>query len=88
MLSELTKESGGLERVDTVDLLVSLPQLWEQYPRIPEHLNGLRDGQKKAKRAGLSFSDNILVAIASSLLLKTKSLPKDLPKWDRKPPED
>ena len=27
MLSELTKASGGLERVDTVDLLVSLTQL-------------------------------------------------------------
>ena len=28
MLSELTKASGGLERVKTVNLLVSLTQLW------------------------------------------------------------
>ena len=28
ILSELTKASGSLERVDTVDLLVSLTQLW------------------------------------------------------------
>ena len=52
MLAELTKASSGLERFDTVDLLVSLTQLWEKYPCVPEYLNGLRDGQKKAKRAG------------------------------------
>ena len=55
MLAELTKASGGLERVDTVNLLVSLTQLWEQDPCITEYLNGLRDVQKKAKRAGLPF---------------------------------
>ena len=82
MLSEITKASSGLEQVDTVVLLVSLTQLWEQYLRVPEYLNSLRDGQNKAKRAGLPFSDNLLVAIASSLLLKSNSFPKDHPKWD------
>ena len=66
MLDEINKASGGLKLVDTVDLLVSLTQLWEQEPRIPEYLNGLRDGQKKAKRAGLPFSDNLLSAITFS----------------------
>ena len=42
MLSELTKEIGSLEQVDTFDLLVSLTQLWEQDPCVPEYLNGLR----------------------------------------------
>ena len=65
MLAHLTKASGGLKRVDTVNLLVSLKQLWEQDPHIPEYLNGLRDGQKKVNRAGLPFSDNLLAAIAS-----------------------
>ena len=32
MLSELTKASGGLERFDVVDLIVSITQLWEQDP--------------------------------------------------------
>ena len=80
MLTELTKSSGGLERVDTVDLLVSLTQLWEQDPRVPEYLNGLRDGQKKAKRAELPFLDDLLAAITSSLLLKANYSPKDRPK--------
>ena len=84
ILSDLTKASSDLERIDTVDLLVSLTQLWEQDPRIPEYLNGLRDGQKKAKRAGLPFSDDLLAAIAPSSLLKSNSFPKNRPKWDGK----
>ena len=88
MLSDLTKAISGIEKVDTVDLLVSLMQLWEQDPRVPEYLNGLRDGQKKAKRASLPFSDDLFVAITSSLLLKSNSFPKDRPKWDDKIPED
>ena len=86
ILSELTKASGGLERVDTVDLLVSLTKLWEKDTRVPEYLNGLRDGQKMAKRADLPFSENLLVAITSSALLKSNSFPKDCPKWDGKIP--
>ena len=88
MLADITKASGGLERVNTVDLLVSLTQLWEQNPRVPEYLNGLRDGQKNSKRSGLPFSDNLLSAIASSSLLKANSFPKDRPNLDRKIPED
>ena len=87
MLSEITISISGLERVDTVDLLVSLTQLWDKYPRVPEYLNGLRYGQKKEKRAGLPFSDDLLAAIASSLLIKSKLFPKDRPKWDGKIPE-
>ena len=51
-------------------------------------MNGLRYGQKKAKRAGLPFSYNLLAAIASSLLLNAKSFSKDRPKWDGKILED
>ena len=88
MLAKLTKANGGLERVDTANLLVSLTQLLEKYPRVPEYLNGIRDGQKKAKRASLTFLDGLLAAIASSLLLKANSFPKDRPKWDSNIPED
>ena len=86
ILSDLTKASSDLERIDTVDLLVSLTQLWEKDPRVPEYLNGLRDGHKKAKCAGLPFSDELLAAITSSLLLKANSFPKDRPKWYGKIP--
>ena len=51
-------------------------------------LERARDVQKKAKRAGLSFSDNLLATIASSSLLKENSFPKGRPKWDGKIPED
>ena len=88
ILSELTKASGCLKRVDIVDLLVSLTQLWEQDSLVSEYLNGLRDGQKKAKRSCLPFSDDLLAAIASSSLLKSNLFPKDRPKWDGKIPED
>ena len=88
MLTELTKASGGLKRVDTVNLLVSLTQLWDQDPRVPEYLNSLRDDQKKAKRAGLPFSDDLLATIASSSLLKSNSFPKYRPKWNGKISKD
>ena len=88
LLAELTKANGGLERVNTVKLLVSFTQLWAQDPRVPEYLNGLRDGQKKVKRTGLTFLDDLLAAIASSSLLKANSFPKDRPKWYGKIPED
>ena len=88
MLYELTKASGGLKQVDTVELLFSLTQLWEQDPRVPEYLNGLRDVQKKEKRAGLPFSDDLLATSTSSSLLKLNSFPKDRPNWDSKIPED
>ena len=70
MLAKLTKVSGGLEQVNTVNLLVSLTQLWEQDPLVPEYLNGLRDGQKNTKRAGLPFLEDLLAAITYSFLLK------------------
>ena len=88
MLAKLSKASGVLERVDTFDLLVSLNQLWEQDPCITEYLNGIKDGHKKAKRAGLPFLDNLLAAITSSLPFKSNSIPKDCPKRDGKIPED
>ena len=45
MLDQLTTASGGLKRVDIVDLLFSLAHLWEQDPRVSEYLNALRDAQ-------------------------------------------
>ena len=62
-------------------------QLWEQDPHVPEYLNGLRDCQKKAKRAGLPFLDDLLAAIAYYSLLKPNSFPKGRPKWDGKIPK-
>ena len=38
MLAELTKASSGLKLVATVNPLVSLTQLWEQDPCVPEYL--------------------------------------------------
>ena len=59
-------------------------QLWEQDPHVPEYLNGLRDCQKKSKRAGLPFLDDLLAAISSYSLLKPNLFPKGRPKWDGK----
>ena len=84
ILVKLTKTSGGLERVDTVDLLVSITEMRDQDPHVSEYLNGLKDGKKKAKRSSRPFSDNLIAAITSSSLLKAKSFPKDRPKWDGK----
>ena len=88
MISELTKASDSLKRVNTVDLLVSLTQQWEKDPRVPEYLNVLMDIQNKAKHAGLPFADDSLADIASSSLLKSNLFPRDRPKWDGKIPED
>ena len=88
MLAQLTTASGGLERVDIVDLLFSLAHLWEQDPRVPEYLNALKDTQRKSVRAGLPFSEDLLTAIGSSSLLKANSSPKDRATWDGKDPEE
>ena len=88
MHSNLTKSSGSHNQADTVNLLVSLTQLWEQDPHVPEYLNGLRDGQKRENLVGLLFSDNLLAAITSSLLLKANSSTKGRPKWDGRILED
>ena len=88
MLLKITKASGGLKWVDTVDLLVSLTQMWEQDPSVIKSFNGLRNGQKKAKRVSLPFSDDLLAAITSYSLLKSNYFPKDRPKWDGKIPKD
>ena len=78
------KKKRGISIILT--LLVSLTQLWEQDSRILEYLHGLRDIQKKAKRAGRPFSGKLLAAIASSSLFKANSFSKDCSKWDGKIP--
>ena len=88
MLAQLTTASGGLKRVNIIDLLFSLDHLWEQDPCVPEYLNALKDAQKKSVCAGLPFTDNLLTAIGSSPLLKANSLPKDRAMWDGKDPVD
>ena len=88
MLAQITTASGGLERVNIVDLLFSLAHLWEQDPRVPKYLNALKDAHKKSVRAGLPFSDDLLTAIGSSSLLKANSFPKDCATWDGKEPAE
>ena len=88
MLAQLTTASGGLKRVDIVDLLFSIAHLWEQDPRFPEYLNALKDAQKKSVRAGLPFSKYLLTAICSSSLLKANSFPTDRATWDGKEPAE
>ena len=88
MLAQLTTASGGLERVDIIDILFSLARLLEQDPRVPEYLNALKDAQKKFVCAGLLFTDNLLTLIGSSSLLKVNSFSKDRATWDGKDPAD
>ena len=88
MLAQLATASGGLERVEIIDLLFSLAHLWEQDPCVPEYLNALMDAQKKSVHAGLPFSDDLLIAIGSSSLLKANSFPKDRATWDGKDPAE
>ena len=88
MLYQLTTASGGLKRVDIIDLLFSLAHLWEQDPRVPKYLNALKDAQRNSARAGLPFTDDLLTAIGSSSLFKANSFPKDHAMWDGKDPAD
>ena len=88
MLAQLTTASCGIERVDIIDLLFSLAHLWEKDPRVPDHLNALKDAQKKSVRASLPFTDDLLTTIGSSSVLKANSFPKDRVTWDGKDPDE
>ena len=84
LLAQPSLASGGLKRIFIVDLLVSLTQLWEQYPHIPEQLNTLEEAQKRSVHAGTPFPDNLLAAISTYSLLKAKYFPGNQLKWDSK----
>ena len=88
LLALIRLTNGGLKQIDIVDLLVSLTQLWEQDPRVPEYLRALEESQKNLVCVTLAFSDDLLVTIATSSLLNTNSSPNDQPKWDGKLPAE
>ena len=88
MLAQLTTSSGRLERVDIIEVFISLAHFWDQDPRVPEYRNALKDAQKKSVRAGLLFTNDLLSAIGSSSLLKANSFQKDRATWDGKDPAD
>ena len=55
---------------------------WKDNPRALEYINKMEESQKKASRAGLTITDNWLVAIASSSLLAVGSFSKQQLDWD------
>ena len=74
ILAKLTKATGGLERVDTVNILVFLTQLWEQYPCVTEYFERAQGLPEKgeARRPPLlgqpSRRHRILLATQGKLL--------------------
>ena len=88
ILQLLTKQSGGLERLDVVNLLAKIPTLWATDPRVPEYINTIKDAQRKVLRAALPMSDDHLAAFATTLILAENSFPNDRPAWDGKPPNE
>lgn len=82
MLNHLSNNSGGLDTMDVVTLQVTMLGWWAEDPCVPEYINRLEDGQKKAKRGRLLIIDNWLAAIALTSLLNAGAFPRKSFEWD------
>ena len=73
--------SGGLEASNIVSLLSATLGWWDDDHRVPEHINRLKDAQKKSVRAKLPIGKKWLAVIATGSLLAAGSFPKQIPDW-------
>ena len=58
---------------------------WREETCVPEYVNRLEDGQKKAARALVPISDEFLTGIATSSILAENSFMAAREKWDERP---
>jgi hypothetical protein len=85
LLAHLQKHCGGLHALDVVDLQVEMRLYYADAAGIPEYIIMLEDSQKKAKRANLPISDDVLAAIATKSLMEANTFPDETKDWGKLP---
>ena len=83
-LTHLQKHCGGLHALDVVDLQVDMRLYYADAAGIPEYIIMLEDSQKKAKRANLPISDDVLAAIATKSLMEANTFPDETKDWGKR----
>ena len=59
----------GWHDIDALDIMADMKQYFDESESIPVYINMIEAAQKKAARAKLPISDDMLVAIATKVIL-------------------
>ena len=88
LFDHLAKFGTGLDRTAGVELILILHKMWDSNPRVDKFIINMEDAKNKSDRANFPINDGMLAAIATYMLLKSRSFPRDHPNWDGKPTMD
>ena len=83
-MEHLCKRSGGLHAIDAVDIMSDMKQYFDESASIPVYINMMETSQKKAARAKLPISDDMLVAITTKAILASDCLSHTTDAWEDK----
>jgi hypothetical protein len=82
LFNHLQDYSGGLHELDMVLLTISVSQYYEGMPDILEYIFMFEDAQRKASRASLPVTNQILTIPASTALLAAETFPRTTKLWE------
>jgi hypothetical protein len=86
IIAFLNANSGGLHAIDMISLRTNMQNYYyTQADGIPQYINMLEDGQKKATRAGMPIADVKLVMMASAAVLAAQHFPREVNDWEGLP---
>ena len=88
IMIQLKKRSGDWHAINAVDIMLDMHQYFYKAARIPVYVNMMETAPKKAARAKLPISDDMLVAIATKAILATYRFPRAMDAWEEKTYED
>ena len=88
MMEHLQKLSGGRHAIDDFEIMSDMQKYFNEAASITVYINMIETAQKKAARAKLPISDNILVSIATKAILASDRFPQTTDAWEEKTYED
>ena len=57
LTNNLTANIRGIDNIEVMDLQQAMTNWWIEYPCVPEYVNHIKYGQKKAARMALPISE-------------------------------
>ncbi len=85
IIAFLDANSGGLHAIDMISLHTNMHNYYTQADGIPQYINMLEDGQKKATRAGMPIANVKLMMMASVAFLAAQHFPREVDDWEGLP---
>ena len=77
----LFKFSGGRHAIDDVEIMSDMKHYFDEAASILVYINMMETAPKKASRAKLPISDNMLVAISTKTILASDRFPCTTDAW-------